>query len=222
MTEAKVACRLKSRRLNLTALHIYRTDPSAIADQLSEIVSGGGDFMHHAPVVVTMEQACDSETLAAIVQVIRDAGLVPVGLSGAVENPESVGLTLVDAVRATASQSTAHQASAAATFAKTVEQPVRSGQQIYARGTDLIVHGAVGEGAEVVADGSIHVYGPLRGRAIAGASGREDARIYALRFYAELVAIAGHYKVLDDQPGAVIGQSVCARLVDEALSVSAL
>ena len=76
--------------------------------------------------------------------------------------------------------------------------PVRSGQQVYADNRDLTVLTSVGAGAEVIADGSVHIYGPLRGRALAGAQGNEKARIFCREFHAELVAVAGHYKVLDE------------------------
>lgn len=88
------------------------------------------------------------------------------------------------------------------------DQPVRSGQQIYARGRDLILNALVGNGAEVIADGSIHVYGALRGRALAGAQGDERARIYCQEFHAELVSIAGHYRVFEDIPADLRGKPV--------------
>lgn len=88
------------------------------------------------------------------------------------------------------------------------DQPVRSGQQVYARGRDLILSALVGNGAEVIADGSIHVYGALRGRALAGAQGDERARIYCQEFHAELVSIAGHYRVFEDIPADLRGKPV--------------
>jgi len=86
--------------------------------------------------------------------------------------------------------------------------PVRSGQQVYAEGCDLTVLSTVSAGAEVIADGSIHIYGALRGRALAGARGNTEARIFCREFQAELVAIAGHYKVLDDIPDQLRGKPV--------------
>src|SRR5690606_36549779 len=83
---------------------------------------------------------------------------------------------------------------------------VRSGQQVYADNRDLTVLAGVGAGAEVIADGSVHIYGPLRGRALAGAQGNEQARIFCNEFHAELVAIAGHYKVMEDLPAALRGK----------------
>jgi septum site-determining protein MinC len=87
--------------------------------------------------------------------------------------------------------------------AMVVERPVRSGQQIYARERDLVVVGDVSPGAEVIADGHVHVYGTLGGRAIAGARGRRDAAIFALELRAELVAVCGIYRTFEDGPPAV-------------------
>jgi septum site-determining protein MinC len=102
--------------------------------------------------------------------------------------------------------------------AKTVNRPVRSGQQIFAKDRDLVVLGAVNAGAEVVADGDIHIYGPLRGRALAGAKGDRNARIFCRNLAAELVAIAGHYQVSDESvPPEVRGRAVQIYLDGENL-----
>lgn len=99
---------------------------------------------------------------------------------------------------------------------------VRSGQQIYARDRDLIVTGAIANGAEVIADGNIHIYGGLRGRAMAGAQGDEKARIYVSDFRAELVAIAGQYRVFEQIPDDLEGQSVQCWLDGEKLLIAKL
>ncbi|NOT69641.1 MAG: septum site-determining protein MinC [Methylophilaceae bacterium] len=94
-----------------------------------------------------------------------------------------------------------------------IDRPLRSGQQIYARGGDLVILGAVNAGAEVIADGSIHIYAPLRGRALAGASGATDARIFTTRFEAELVSIAGVYRTFEtDIPLELAGKPVQVQL----------
>jgi len=100
--------------------------------------------------------------------------------------------------------------------------PIRSGQQLYARGRDLTVCAGIGAGAEVIADGSIHVYGALRGRALAGAAGDESARIFCREFHAELVAIAGQYKVLDDWPAEFRGRPAQIWLEDGKLRIAEL
>ena len=100
--------------------------------------------------------------------------------------------------------------------------PVRSGQQVYAENSDLTVLATVGAGAEVIADGSIHIYGALRGRALAGAQGNEKARIFCREFHAELVAVAGHYKVLEDIPKDLRGKAVQVWLDQGQLRIAAL
>ncbi|EXI91818.1 MAG: Septum site-determining protein MinC [Candidatus Accumulibacter sp. BA-94] len=96
-----------------------------------------------------------------------------------------------------------------------VNRPLRSGQQVYARGGDLVVLAAVNAGAEVIADGSIHIYAPLRGRALAGASGATEARILCTRFDAELVSVAGLYRTFDGGvPHELAGRPVQVRLVE--------
>jgi septum site-determining protein MinC len=108
----------------------------------------------------------------------------------------------------------------AAVKTRLVTQPVRSGTQIYARGADLVVTAAVSPGAEIIADGNIHVYGALRGRAVAGASGDGDARIFCSRLEAELVSIAGRYLVSEQLPAEQQGFPVQIALVDERLTVT--
>ncbi len=104
--------------------------------------------------------------------------------------------------------------------ARLVTQPVRSGTQIYARGGDLVVTAAVSAGAEIMADGNIHVYGVLRGRALAGAGGDTEARIFCGRLEAELVSIAGRYLVADQLPPGERGAPVQIALVDDRLTIT--
>jgi len=100
--------------------------------------------------------------------------------------------------------------------------PIRSGQQVYAQNRDLTVCATVGAGAEVIADGSVHIYGPLRGRALAGALGNTNARIFCREFHAELVAVAGNYKVLDEIPPNLVGKAVQVWLEDDKLRIEEL
>jgi septum site-determining protein MinC len=96
-------------------------------------------------------------------------------------------------------------------------QTVRSGQRIYARNRDLIVTAGVGAGAEVMADGCLHIYGSLRGRAMAGARGHLAARVFCQEFYAELVSIAGVFRVFETIPAELAGKPVQAWLAGEDL-----
>jgi len=114
-------------------------------------------------------------------------------------------------------------APAAPVHAMIVDTPVRAGQRIYARGTDLIVTAVVNNGAELIADGSIHVYAPLHGRALAGASGNAGARIFALQLQPELVSIAGVYRTFDEGfPAEVARQPAQIRLVGDRIDISSL
>ena len=103
-----------------------------------------------------------------------------------------------------------------------VSAPIRSGQQIYAEQRDLTILATVGAGAEVISDGSIHIYGALRGRALAGARDNEKARIFCREFHAELVAIAGHYKVMEDIPADLRGKAVQVWLDNGQIHIAAL
>ncbi len=104
-----------------------------------------------------------------------------------------------------------------------IDKPLRSGQQVYAKGGDLVVLALVNHGAEVIADGSIHVYAPLRGKAIAGAKGNTEARIFATCMEAELIAIAGTYRTTENPlPDTVLGKPAQIRLEGEKLVMEAL
>jgi septum site-determining protein MinC len=104
-----------------------------------------------------------------------------------------------------------------------VDKPLRSGQQAYAKGGDLIVHAAVNAGAEVLADGNVHVYGPLRGKAIAGSRGNTEARIFTTCLEPELIAIAGVYRTTETPlPKDVAGKPAQVRLVDGVLVMTPL
>ena len=193
----------------------------------------------------------DVEVVRDLLARIRAAGMLPVGLSyGTSENEQiaqSLGIPVIAKFRA--SYERAHDASpeplarptpparevvaevraptptpspAATTVGMLHDKPVRSGQQVYARGRDLILTALVGNGAEVIADGSIHAYGALRGRALAGAQGDESARIYCQEFHAELVSIAGQYRVFEDIPKDLRGQRVQAWLEGDKLMLKKL
>jgi len=108
----------------------------------------------------------------------------------------------------------------AATVALVHRDPVRSGQRVYARRRDLIVTAAVGAGAEVMADGCVHIYGSLRGRALAGAGGDTNARVFCQEFNAELVSIAGVFRVFEAIPTDLAGKPVQAFLQGDDLHVT--
>jgi septum site-determining protein MinC len=198
-----------------------------------------------------LTQAPDVATARQLIEGLREAGVLPVavayGTSEIERLSEQLGLPLLAKFRASyerevepvpatpaprAKTQPAKTESAPAPVAPAVaaptapgliqSTPVRSGQQVYAANRDLSVLTTIGAGAEVMADGSIHIYGPLRGRALAGAQGWEQARIFCREFHAELVAIAGRYKVLEDIPKELRGKAVQIWLEGEELKIAAL
>jgi len=116
--------------------------------------------------------------------------------------------------------STATVQTEAAAHTMIIDTPVRTGQRIYARGADLVLMAMVNAGAEVIADGSIHAYAPLRGRVLAGASGNTKARIFAMVMEAELVSIAGVYKTFEQGwPANLVKKPVQVMLLDDKLEM---
>jgi len=105
---------------------------------------------------------------------------------------------------------------------KLITTPIRSGQQVYAPGGDLVVLAPVSAGAEILADGNIHVYGPLRGRALAGVKGDTEARIFCQSLEAELISIAGNYKVNEDLQKEHWKEGIQARLEGDQLVITPL
>jgi septum site-determining protein MinC len=186
----------------------------------------------------------------AMLEAVRSAGMLPVGLAYGTSETEALakrmGLPLIAKFRAAYEPANGGPAVAESPMRAEQSAPiqrepilsapapgstqgaqhhassVRSGQQIYARDRDLIVTGAIANGAEVIADGNIHIYGGLRGRAMAGAQGDEKARIFVSDFRAELVAIAGHYRVFEQIPDDLEGQSVQCWLEGEKLLIAKL
>ena len=210
-------------------------------DELAVQVERSPGFFLHAPVVLDLKGAegyAAAAEFAAARDMLRRHTLVLVGVQNAA--PEqltaaseadlaSFAPTGAQPARRSArgagappraAATPAPIAAAPRVTARLVTEPVRSGTQIYARGTDLVVTAAVSPGAELVADGNIHVYGALRGRALAGASGDVDARIFCSRLEAELVSIAGRYLVNEQLPPEQQGSAVQIALVDDRLTVT--
>jgi septum site-determining protein MinC len=207
-------------------------DP-AFAYELAQQVERSPRFFQSAPVVLDLKGAdgfTDASEFAGAAQLLREHTLALVGVQNA--EPGQLGAAAAAGLASFApsatqpSRRTPQPAAAAAVVppprasARLVTGPVRSGTQIYARGTDLVVTASVSPGAELVADGNIHVYGPLRGRALAGASGDTGARIFCSRLEAELVSIAGRYLVSEQLPAEQRGFPVQIALVDDQLTIT--
>lgn len=127
------------------------------------------------------------------------------------------------AARQTTSSATLTAGDPQSSSALVITKPLRSGQRVYARHSDLVVIGMVSQGAEVIADGNVHVYGPLRGKAMAGARGDTSARIFTTHMDAELLAVAGVYRVVEDKlDSALHNRPALVRLEGDTLRIEAL
>jgi len=206
----------KSTRAALNELILLESDPALLAPQLAAHAARVPMLFNGMPVVLNLQQLPElpSAAVQALVALCREQSLIPIGLKA---GPGTVTQLCVQLQLADFSQQqrTAEPAPVAeapepspapepattpepARAAKIITTPVRSGQQVYARGRDLVILSSVSAGAEVMADGHIHVYGPLRGRAMAGVSGDEQARIFCQSLEAELISIAGYFKTSED------------------------
>ncbi|HDY99690.1 MAG TPA: septum site-determining protein MinC [Pseudomonas sabulinigri] len=207
---------LKGGMLTMTVVELARLSQDHFARQLAEKVEQAPNFFVDTPVVIALDKLTDridAAALKGLLEICRQHGLQPVALRGGESfRPlaQSAGMVLVPvgrqreksietpALRPEPAPVAQAPRAAPSGGGKLITEPVRSGQQVYARGGDLIVMAPVSAGAELLADGHIHVYGPLRGRALAGVQGNTEARIFCQNLEAELVSIAGHYKVAED------------------------
>jgi septum site-determining protein MinC len=239
---APAAFDLKSAALTLIALVLKTADLAALAQALIERFGDGSPF-EQEPVAIDLSPLRESDAdihFETLIALLRQHKMVPIAAKGGSERqmqaalaaglteaPEGVSApaapvpTLKDEVPPPEVLPAPLPPSAPSTMV--VDRPLRSGQQVYARGADLVVLGVVNFGAEVIADGSIHVYAPLRGRAIAGARGNTEARIFATCMEPQLVSIAGIYRTTDTAlPADVQGKAAQVRLDGEKLLVEPL
>jgi len=228
---------LKSASLTLVALVLKTTDVATLAVELDHRFGDAPSLFDGDPVVVDLSgvaEGADPIDFDALVALLRERRMQPIAVKGGsaaqheaaraaglVEAPQTPPSRAAEPAPAPQAEPSAPPPAAAATLI--VDKPLRSGQQVYARGGDLVVLAVVSYGAEVIADGSIHVYAPLRGRAIAGARGDTAARIFSTCMEPQLVAIAGTYRTTDTAlPADVQGKPAQVRLAGETLAIEAL
>jgi septum site-determining protein MinC len=217
-----VSFEIKSAQLPLVALHLKSSEMTLVAADVLEQFGPSGespDFFEHDALVIDFSHL-DADTpvvdLVPLLKVLRSCSLVPVAVRGASVDAMAAALA-VGLVEAPPEVYKHREAAPQTNFQETireivhevvrevpgpgtmvVDKPLRSGQKIYARGCDLVVLAMVNQGAEVVADGNIHVYAPLRGKAMAGARGNTNARIFSLCLEPELISIAGVYRTSEN------------------------
>jgi septum site-determining protein MinC len=198
--------KLKGRLYTLTVLTLLNADKLLLAEQLADIVTQAPRLFNHTPVVIDCSSIpSDAMDLQGICQIMREHGLVPVAVQGGDAMLETLaqcqGLAIVHASShhdkpILPEKTTENETNIEPIRNRLITAPVRSGQQVVSK-ADLVITAAVSHGAELLADGSIHVYGALRGRALAGIAGDKNARIFCQSLEAELVAIAGYYRLSD-------------------------
>lgn len=203
LNEVPRAFELKGRMMAFSVLRVLSADVRFLAQQLDAKIATAPNLFSNFPVLLDFEalphEAQDAFDIACFDRLLRERSFVPVGLCGAGEVlrgiAAGVGIGVISSGLATAPRQAAKQAAPAPKSSNLlIKEPVRSGQQVYARGGDVTVLATVSPGAEVMADGNIHIYGALRGRAFAGVSDNTDARIFCQDLDAEIVSIAGRYQ----------------------------
>ncbi|WP_426608367.1 septum site-determining protein MinC [Pantoea anthophila] len=228
----------KGSSFTLSVVHLHHPDPAVIRKALQDKIDQAPDFLKNAPVVLNVATLSADVNWKQLQQAILATGLRIVGVSGCKDEAlkrmiARAGLPVLAEGKEARPQVQApapaavpepQPVAAEAVAAKTriVNTPVRSGQQIYARDADLIITSSVSAGAELVADGNIHIYGMMRGRALAGASGDRNCQIFCTNLAAELVSIAGEYWIMDQIPQEFFGKAARLCLQDGALTIQTL
>ena len=227
---------LKSAALTLVAVLLKTTDLALLAQALEARFADAPGLFDQDPVAIDLSfvrEADASIDFDALIALLRAHKMLPIAVKAGsalqMEAALAAGLTEAqgNAPAARASEPAAPapvlEVPAPARATLIVDKPLRSGQRVYAKGADLIVLAVVSFGAEVIADGNIHVYAPLRGRALAGALGDTAARIFTTCMEPQLLSIAGIYRTTETElPASVLGKPAQVRLVGEQLVVEAL
>jgi septum site-determining protein MinC len=231
--------RLRGANFNLLVLRLLDPRIEAVVPVLGDQFRRAPGFLRFAPVVIGLDDVAGRPAevdFAGLMQALRAIEIVPIGTTGGTPEMRAAAQGAgLPPLRAAAGRDPGAEvaplpqpiaapppAPLPAEPAMIVDQPVRAGTRIWAQGRDLIVVGTVNRGAEVIADGNIHVYGRLLGRAIAGGQDRAEARVFATQFDPELISIAGYYAVREGLGDAPIGKAVMARLIGEQMRFDAL
>ena len=248
--QSRSSFELKSASLPVVAVLLKTTDAAQFAADLAERVADAPGFFDNDPVLIDLAPVREAEApidFAAIAAALRQHNTLPVAVRGGspaqMEAAHAVGLVAAPEAPPARVQPTPSDPAPTPTEAThtvevvevvrevpipgpgtvVVDKPLRSGQQVYARGADLVVLAMVSFGAEVIADGNVHVYAPLRGRAIAGARGDTSARIFTTCMEPQLVSIAGIYRTTEVAiPAEIAGKPAQVRLDGEKLLIEPL
>ena len=238
------AFELKSAALTLVAVVLKTTDLAWLSQALDERFGDAPELFDNDPVAIDLSFVCDAVEpidFVVLTHLLRGHKMLPVAVKAGslqqMEDARAAGLAEGHGSAAAAAPPPSRaaqgepvksvevvvEAPPSARPALIVDKPLRSGQRVYAKGADLIVLAVVSFGAEVIADGNIHVYAPLRGRALTGALGDTGARIFTTCMEPQLLSIAGIYRTTETElPAAVLGKPAQVRLAGEKLVVEPL
>ncbi|PHM73389.1 septum site-determining protein MinC [Xenorhabdus kozodoii] len=219
---------LKGSNFTLSVVHLHNDQPEVIHKAIQDKMEQAPEFLKNAPVVINISALPVDADLLALHRAIESVGLRIVGISGC-QDEEQRKIVLkseLPLLKEGKSQKVLTQENKPTEpiFKKTriINTPVRSGQRIYAPNSDLIVTNNVSAGAELIADGNIHIYGVLRGRVLAGASGDQESQIFCTHLNAELTSIAGQYWLSEKIPDNFVGKAAKLRLVNNELTIETL
>ena len=242
------AVELKGSVFTLPILQIQSTSISDIEIALQSHIAKARKFFENAPFVIDLKSISQNSAeeqnfdFHGLMKLLSQQHLIPVGvrngssqqnalaisaglaiLKGGLSAPEVEEKPVSKERPTPEAENSSTPVSTSPHKTKVITQPVRSGQQVYAKGGDLIIMAPVNHGAEVIADGNIHIYSTMRGRALAGVLGDVNASIFCQSMEAELVAIAGNFRVFEeDMPAAIKSKSVRVHLNDEQLMITEL
>ncbi|PHM27704.1 septum site-determining protein MinC [Xenorhabdus budapestensis] len=219
---------LKGSNFTLSVVHLHDDQPNIIQKAIQEKMEQAPEFLKNAPVVINISHLPVNADIFALHRVIESTGLRVVGISGCQDEKQreivlKSGLPLLKEGKSQKVPKEENKPSEPI-FRKTriINTPVRSGQRIYAPNSDLIVTSNVSAGAELIADGNINIYGVLRGRVLAGASGDKESQIFCTHLNAELTSIAGQYWLSEEIPENFVGKAAKLRLVNNELTIETL
>lgn len=228
---------LKSLNFTLLVVNIESEELAVLSDELNKKRLMAPDFFSGAPIVIKVESETLNLDFAHLKKVVSEQGFILVGVTGELSEfqKEQIKAQKIALLSTSKRQNKveiekenqsvgvdANAFSSSDVKIKIHTGRVRSGQQIYAKECDLVINGDVGAGAEVIADGNIHIYGALRGKALAGAMGEKSACIFCQSLSSELVSIAGVYKLSDDLAADFVGTACIVSLQDEQIVLSNL
>lgn len=237
------AFELKGEMSMLSVFRLLDMDTERVSEQLAHKVRQAPDFFSNMPVIIDLQDLPgmhETASFTMLIELLRNHGFVPVGVrNGSTSQHRAAklaGLALLkqrriprdDPSPSSSTPAANHQEAreneenppSASTKSRLLVRPVRSGQQVYVAQGDLVVVAPVSAGSELLADGCIHVYGPLRGRALAGINGDYTARIFCQSLEAELIAIAGHYQINEELSTELKGKPAQIWLKNQRLMIS--